>query len=72
MRLVSPPGFRRSRLAACAVLATVTANSDVGVDAKDVEQVLIGIAPVVGTARLASATTDSLADAGCADVTRLG
>ncbi len=37
-------------------LTNLAVASDVGVDAKDVEQVLIGIAPVVGTARVASAS----------------
>ena len=36
-------------------LMNLTVAGDVGVDAKDVQQVLIGIAPVVGTARVASA-----------------
>ena len=36
-------------------LTNLAVASDVGVDATDVEQVLIGIAPVVGTARVASA-----------------
>ena len=35
-------------------LTNLAVASDVGVDATDVEQVLIGIAPVVGTARVAS------------------
>jgi 4-carboxymuconolactone decarboxylase len=36
-------------------LMNLAVAGDVGVGAKDVEQVLIGIAPVVGTARVASA-----------------
>ena len=36
-------------------LMNLAVASDVGVVAEDVEQVLIGIAPVVGTARVASA-----------------
>jgi hypothetical protein len=36
-------------------LMNLAVASDVGVVAKDVEQVLIGVAPVVGTARVASA-----------------
>ena len=36
-------------------LMNLAVASDVGVDATDVEQVLIGIAPVVGTARVVSA-----------------
>jgi hypothetical protein len=37
-------------------LMNLAVASDVGVVAEDVEQVLIGIAPVVGTARVASAS----------------
>ena len=37
-------------------LMNLAVARDAGVDAKDVEQVLIGIAPVVGTARVASAS----------------
>jgi len=37
-------------------LMNLAVASDVGVAAEDVEQVLIGIAPVVGTARVASAS----------------
>jgi hypothetical protein len=36
-------------------LMNLAVASDVGVVAEDVEQVLIGVAPVVGTARVASA-----------------
>ena len=37
-------------------LVNLAVASDVGLEADDVEQVLIGIAPVVGTARVASAS----------------
>jgi len=37
-------------------LMNLAVASDVGLGAEDVEQVLIGIAPVVGTARVASAS----------------
>jgi alkylhydroperoxidase/carboxymuconolactone decarboxylase family protein YurZ len=37
-------------------LTNLAVASDMGVTADDVEQVLIGIAPVVGTARVASAS----------------
>jgi 4-carboxymuconolactone decarboxylase len=36
-------------------LTNLGVGSDVGVEAEDVQQVLIGVAPVVGTARVASA-----------------
>jgi alkylhydroperoxidase/carboxymuconolactone decarboxylase family protein YurZ len=36
-------------------LMNLGAGAEVGVEAEDVQQVLIGIAPVVGTARVASA-----------------
>jgi alkylhydroperoxidase/carboxymuconolactone decarboxylase family protein YurZ len=36
-------------------LMNIGAGAEVGVEAEDVQQVLIGIAPVVGTARVASA-----------------
>jgi hypothetical protein len=36
-------------------LTNLAAGGEVGVEAEDVQQVLIGIAPVVGTARVASA-----------------
>jgi 4-carboxymuconolactone decarboxylase len=36
-------------------LTNIGIGSDVGVEAEDVQQVMIGIAPVVGTARVASA-----------------
>jgi alkylhydroperoxidase/carboxymuconolactone decarboxylase family protein YurZ len=36
-------------------LTNLAAGGDVGVEAEDVQQVLIAIAPVVGTARVASA-----------------
>jgi 4-carboxymuconolactone decarboxylase len=36
-------------------LVNLAVADDVGVDPRDVEQVLIGIAPVVGTARVAAA-----------------
>jgi hypothetical protein len=38
-------------------LTNLGAGSEVGVEASDVQQVLIGIAPVVGTARVASAAS---------------
>jgi alkylhydroperoxidase/carboxymuconolactone decarboxylase family protein YurZ len=40
---------------AVSYLTNLAVASDMGVTAEDVEQVLIGIAPVVGTARVASA-----------------
>jgi 4-carboxymuconolactone decarboxylase len=36
-------------------LTNLSAGSEVGVEAEDIQQVMIGIAPVVGTARVASA-----------------
>jgi hypothetical protein len=36
-------------------LTNLAAGGELGVEAEDVQQVLIGIAPVVGTARVASA-----------------
>jgi alkylhydroperoxidase/carboxymuconolactone decarboxylase family protein YurZ len=41
---------------AVSYLTNLAVASDIGVTADDVEQVLIGIAPVVGTARVASAS----------------
>ena len=41
---------------AVSYLTNLAVASDIGVTAGDVEQVLIGIAPVVGTARVASAS----------------
>jgi hypothetical protein len=38
-------------------LTNLGVGSDVGVEAEDVQQVLIGVAPVVGTARVASAAS---------------
>jgi hypothetical protein len=37
-------------------LANLGAGADAGIEAADVQQVLIGIAPVVGTARVAAAS----------------
>ena len=53
-------------------LLNLAVASDVGVVAEDVEQVLIGIAPVVGTARVASASRQDRARAWLRDRRRRG
>jgi|SRR5436190_16349401 len=47
-------------------LANIGAGSEVGLEADDVQQVLIGIAPVVGTARVVAAAGNVLGALGFA------
>ena len=55
LMLVRPAALAAVDAPPVSYLTNLAVASDVGVDATDVEHVLIGIAPVVGTARVASA-----------------
>jgi hypothetical protein len=47
-------------------LTNLAIGSDVGIEAEDVQQVLVGVAPVVGTARVASAAANIVRGLGLA------
>src|SRR4051794_8141468 len=55
LMLVRPAALVAADAPPVSYLANLAIGGEVGVEAEDVQQVLIGVAPVVGTARVASA-----------------